>query len=175
MAPRGTGFGVVDSHTATRPLARAQVRGKFIFVGNEKLFVRGVTYGTFRPDNRGDEFPPADVVDRDFEAMEANGINAVRTYTAPPARVLDAAERHGLRLLIGLGAERAIGYLNDARGSRRIEETVRRNAAICAGHPAVLCYAIGNEIPAPIVRWFGRRRIERLLAQLAGVVRREDS
>jgi GT2 family glycosyltransferase len=169
------GNATAAAHFVARRLARARVRGKFLYVADKKLYLRGVTYGTFRPDNRGDEFPAADVVERDFEAMEANGINAVRTYTAPPGRVLDAAERHGLRLLIGLGAERAIGYLNDARGSRRIEETVRRNAAICAGHPAVLCYAIGNEIPAPIVRWFGRRRIERLLARLAGVVRREDS
>ena len=29
---------------------RPEVRGKFIFVGEEKLYVRGVTYGTFRPD-----------------------------------------------------------------------------------------------------------------------------
>jgi beta-galactosidase/beta-glucuronidase len=114
------------------------------------------------------------VVERDFEAMGANGVNSVRTYTAPPVRVLDAAERHDLRVLVGLGAERCIGYLSDARGHRRIEETVRRNADLCAGHPAVLCYALGNEIPAPIVRWFGRRRIERLLARLASVVRRVD-
>jgi GT2 family glycosyltransferase len=39
----------------------------------------------------------------------------------------------------------------------------------------VLGYAIGNEIPTPVVRWFGRGRIERLLARLAGVVRREDA
>ncbi len=152
-----------------------QVRGKFLYAGNEKLYLLGVTYGTFRPDDRGDEFPEADVVERDFEAMQANGFNAVRTYTAPPARVLDAAERHGLRLLVGLGAERYIGYLNDARGGRRIEEAVRRNTALCAGHPAVLCYAVGNEIPAPIIRWFGRRRTERLLARLVRVVRREDA
>ena len=154
--------------------ARPQVCGKSLYAAGEKLYLRGVTYGTFRPDDRGDEFPVAEVVERDFEAMEANGVNAVRTYTAPPARVLDAAERHGLRVLVGLGAERCIGYLNDARGGRRVEEIVRRNADLCAGHPAVLCYAVGNEIPAPIVRWFGRRRIERVLARLVNVVRRVD-
>jgi O-antigen biosynthesis protein len=154
--------------------ARPQVCGKSLYAAGEKLYLRGVTYGTFRPDDRGDEFPVAEVVERDFEAMEANGVNAVRTYTAPPARVLDAAERHGLRVLVGLGAERCIGYLNDARGGRRVEEIVRRSAELCAGHPAVLCYAVGNEIPAPIVRWFGRRRIERVLARLASVVRRAD-
>jgi GT2 family glycosyltransferase len=162
------------AHVVARRPARARVRGKFLYVADEKLYLRGVTYGTFRPDNRGHEFPAADVVERDFEAMEANGINAVRTYTAPPAHVLDTAERHGLRVLVGLGAERYIGYLNDARGDRRIEEAVHRNAAFCAGHPAVLCYAVGNEIPAPIIRWFGRRRAEGLLARLVRVVRSED-
>jgi GT2 family glycosyltransferase len=155
-------------------LAAPFVRGKFLYAGDEKLYLRGVTYGTFRPDDRGDEFPCSDMVERDFEAMQANGVNALRTYTAPPARVLDAAERHGLRVLVGLGAERYIGYLNDAGGARRIDEAVRRKTAVCVGHPAVLCYAVGNEIPAAIIRWFGRRRVERLLARLVGVVRCED-
>jgi GT2 family glycosyltransferase len=162
------------TRAVARRLSRPQIRGKFIYAGDEKLYLCGVTYGTFRPDDRGDEFPAAEVVERDFEVMQANCVNAVRTYTAPPARVLDAAECQGLRVLVGLGAERCIGYLNDARGGHRIEEAVRRNVALCAGHSAVLCYAVGNEIPAPIIRWFGRGRVERLLERLARVVRRED-
>src|SRR5437867_3954242 len=38
-------------------LARPSARGKFLFVGSEKFYVRGVTYGTFRPDESGSEFP----------------------------------------------------------------------------------------------------------------------
>ena len=34
------------SVTSVRPRAE----GKFIFVGEEKLYVRGVSYGAFRPD-----------------------------------------------------------------------------------------------------------------------------
>ena len=36
-------------------LQRPHVRGKFLYVGNEKFWVRGVTYGTFRPDGAGSE------------------------------------------------------------------------------------------------------------------------
>jgi GT2 family glycosyltransferase len=165
---------MADAPAGALRLDRPHVYGKFLYAGDEKLYLHGATYGTFRPDDNGDEFPPADLVERDFETMHENGVDAVRTYTAPPARVLDAAERHRLRILVGLGAERHVGYLNEARGVRRVEEAVRRSTARCAGHPAVLCYAVGNEIPAPIIRWFGRQRIERLLARLAGVVRRED-
>ncbi len=50
---------------------RPRVRGKFLFVGGEKLYIRGVTYGTFRPDADGNEYHP-DVVERDFAEMAAH-------------------------------------------------------------------------------------------------------
>src|SRR5207247_895566 len=96
---------------APRGFQRARAEGKFLFVGEDKLYVRGVTYGTFRPDAEGHEYPPPDQVDRDFALMASHGFNAVRTYTAPPRWLLDIAQRHGLRLLIGLGGERSIGYV----------------------------------------------------------------
>src|SRR5262245_44518771 len=68
---------------------RPRVCGRFLFVGKEKLYVRGVTYGTFRPDENGDEFPAPEVVEHDFAMMAANGINAVRTYTPAPRWLLD--------------------------------------------------------------------------------------
>ena len=43
-----------------------------------------------------------------------------------------------------------------------------------AGHPAVLCYSIGNEIPAPIVRWLGASRVERFLERLYTAAKAED-
>src|ERR1041385_3309863 len=58
---------------------RPEAAGKFFRVGHDKLRVRGVTYGTFRPDARGGEFPTPSVVENDFRQMAAVGINAVRT------------------------------------------------------------------------------------------------
>ena len=143
------------------------VRGKFLFAGDEKFYVRGVTYGTFRPRADGGEVPEPEVVERDFALMAANGINAIRTYTVPPRWLLDAAQRHRLRAMIGLPVERYIGFLADgSKDAADIEEVVRAGVRACAGHPAVLCYAIGNEIPASVARWFGRRRVERYLERL---------
>ena len=166
--------------TLTTPIAgaprrgvRARAQGKFLFAGADKLYVRGVTYGTFRPDREGNEFPDRTRVERDFALMAAHGINAVRTYTAPPRWLLDAAEARGLKVLVGLAAERYVGYLAERRGPRPeswLLPAVRR----CAGHPAVLAYAVGNEIPAPVVRWLGRRRVERHLARLCALVREAD-
>lgn len=153
---------------------RPRAHGKFIFVDDEKLYIRGVTYGTFRPLEDGHEYPPPEMVERDFALMATNGLNAVRTYTAPPRWLLDAAQRHGLHIMVGLPVERYMGYLIDQQDAPDIEAIVRAAVRSCAGHPAVLCYVIGNEIPAPIVRWHGHRRIERFLKQLYRAAKSED-
>jgi GT2 family glycosyltransferase len=154
--------------------ARPTVRGKFLFVGDAKYWVKGVTYGTFRPDDAGNQFPAAEVVEADFAAMVENGINTVRTYTPAPRWLLDTAQRHGLRVMVGLAWEQHITFLDDPALKRRIAERVRAGVRACVGHPALLCFTIGNEIPPSIVRWHGRRRIERYLHHLYKVVKAED-
>ncbi|MBI3961279.1 MAG: glycosyltransferase, partial [Deinococcus sp.] len=172
----------MDSQTVTRQRpspagaasSRPGVRGKFLFVGSEKLYVRGVTYGTFRPGDDGSAYPAPAVVEQDFIQMAANGINAVRTYTVPPRWLLDAAQRQGLWVMVGLPWEQHMAFLDDQRRVKSIEEQVRSGVRACAGHPAVLCYAVGNEIPAPIVRWHGQRRSGRFLRRLYHIAKAED-
>ncbi len=159
---------------ATRAAPRPRVSGKFLFVGDAKLYVRGVTYGTFAPDADGNEFPDLAVVERDFSRMAANGLNAVRVFTTPPRPLLDAAQRHGLRVMVGLSAERYVGFLVDKKGAPDLEEQVRAQVRACAGHPALLCYAVGNEIPASMVRWLGRDRVEQYLERLFRAAKAED-
>jgi O-antigen biosynthesis protein len=143
-------------------------------VGDEKLYVRGVTYGTFRSADGAGGFPHPDIVAADFAAMAANGINAVRTYTVPPRWLLDLAERHGLYVMVGIPWETHVTFLDDVARTRAIKRQVRDGVRACAGHPAVLAYAVGNEIPASVVRWHGRRRIERFLYELYRTAKDED-
>ena len=64
---------------------RPQVRGKFLYVGREKFYVRGVTYGAFRPHDGGNRYPTPEIVEDDFALMAESGVNALRTYTVPAA------------------------------------------------------------------------------------------
>src|SRR5437764_500434 len=106
--------------------------------------------------------------------MSAAGVNTVRTYTVPPRWLLDCAERHDLSIMVGLPWEQHVTFLEDRARMRSIEERVREGVAACAGHRAVLGYAVGNEIPASIVRWHGRRPIERFLKRLYAAAKEED-
>ena len=53
---------------------RPRVAGKFLFVGARKLLVRGVTYGTFRPDADGITYPDRLRVHADFCGHGVGGI-----------------------------------------------------------------------------------------------------
>jgi O-antigen biosynthesis protein len=154
--------------------SRPRVQGKFLYVGEEKLYLRGVTYGTFRPGEDGTDYPHPARVETDFRQMAANGINSVRTYSVPPRHLLDAAARHGLRVMIGLPWEQHVAFLTGSTIADSIEQRVREGVRACAGHPAVLAYTVGNEIPASIVRWHGRHRVERFLRRLYEAVKDED-
>jgi len=188
--PLAPGFSVVRSESSPSPARppeknpgsirhldadrRVRIKGKFFFVGDRKLYIRGVTYGPFPPGADHGEYPDSATVDRDFALMASRGINAIRTYTAPPRWLLDAAKAHGLRVMVGLPWEQHVTFLNDRRITRRIMTRVREGVRTCAGHPAVLCFAIGNEIPAPIVRWHGRKPVEKFLKRLCLAARTED-
>src|SRR5690554_1483406 len=137
---------------AVAAASRPQVRGKHVYAGDEKLWIRGVAYGPFRPrGENGEPYPPAHDLAQDFRRIRASGLNAIRTYTVPPRRVLDEALRHGLWVMVGLAWEQHVAFLEDRRRARAIERRVRAGVRACARHPAVLCYAVGNEIPASIV------------------------
>jgi len=154
--------------------SRVVLGGKFLWVGQKKLYVRGVTYGTFRPSMDGSAFPSPRVVEQDFSLMSANGVNAVRTYTTPPHWLLEIALRCNLRVLVGMQGERHYAFLHEKKMVRQIRNQVRSGARACAGHRAVLGYLVANEIPASIVRWHGARAVEKFVKQLHDEVKEQD-
>jgi GT2 family glycosyltransferase len=150
----------------TAPAARIAADGKFLRAGDDRFLVKGVTYGTFAPDAQGYQFPSIARVAEDFRLMADFGINTVRTYTPPRPDLLDEAARHGLRVMIGLPWSQHVAFLDDRSLKRAIRRDVVAKVRELGSHPAVLTFALGNEIPAHVVRWHGRVRIENFLHQL---------
>ena len=87
MIVRGDASAVVGappSSIVTRPLtlARPSARGKFLFAGDRKLYIRGVTYGAFRPDERKREYEEVAQIDRDFGVQSRTGSRQAATRRA---------------------------------------------------------------------------------------------
>jgi O-antigen biosynthesis protein len=167
---RSTKLGA-NNFSQKRPI----VKGKFLYVNGEKFYIKGVTYGTFAPDENDSQFPPAAVVEEDFAQMAANGLNAVRTYTVPPMFLLDIAHKYNLKVMVGLPWEQHITFLDDKQNADDIVKRVKQGVLSCEKHEAILCYTIGNEIPAPIVRWYGKEKIEKWLKRLYKAAKSVDA
>ena len=156
--------------TAPSPTRGAEagpcVDGKFLAIGSQRFLLKGVAYGTFAPNGDGDQFPPPGQMRRDFAAMAIAGMNTVRTYTEPSTTLLDLAAEHGLRVMAGVAWPQHLPFLDTPRVGRQIRRDVASATARLAAHPATLMVAVGNEIPASIVRWHGPGRIGRFLREM---------
>jgi GT2 family glycosyltransferase len=150
------------------------VDGKFLACGRERFRAQGVTYGPFAPNLEGEQFPTPHRVSDDFARMAAAGINAVRTYHLPPEWFLGLADDRGLGVFVDVPWPRHLCFLDSERAQAEARRLVRRAAEQGRGHPCLLAYSIGNEIPPAVVRWHGVRRVERFIWELADVARQAD-
>ena len=159
---------------------RVVADGKHLSAGGGPFRIRGVTYGSFATRSDGEAFPNPDRVRSDFAMMAAAGLNTVRTYGAPPADVLELVEEAGLRLLLGLHYEdwrsvsqtgrQARRRILDA-GMRAVESAMER----CRDRDSVLAIAVGNEVPADLVRVHGIGAVEDTLSRLVDEVHKSDA
>jgi O-antigen biosynthesis protein len=164
--PSASSPGAAEASSTSRAVVRD---GKFLRVGRKRFYIRGVTYGTFRPNEEAEPYPPLYVLQDDFYRMREAGINTVRLYTPPSDRIADAAAKAGLFLVPDICWGPRWCELDDKERMGFMHDWIRGHARRLAGHPAILMYSLGNEIPPLLVRWYGRKRIEGFLRELRDI------
>lgn len=151
-----------------------KVRAKFFFEGDRKFFLKGTTYGPFRPDANGDYLPPVEKVRADFTLMREMGVNLLRIYHVPPKWFLDECAAHGLRVMVTVPWAEHVEFLNNRKIRSTVVNTMREAVSKNRGHPAIFGYLVGNEIPTTMVRWLGARRVTEFVERLINVAREID-
>ena len=73
---------------------RLVARGKYLFDGERKFYARGVSYGPFAANSRGERYPEPERAAADFALMHELGANVVRTYVPPPPWMFELAAKH---------------------------------------------------------------------------------
>ncbi len=153
---------------------RIRPAAKFFFEGDKKFFVKGVTYGPFKPDAEGNHLGRPEQVDLDLALMRQAGLNLVRIYHAPPRWFLDRCAAAGIHVLVTLPWEKHIEFLRERSTRKQIAENVRAAVKAHAGHPAIFGYLVGNEIPSTMARWLGARRVIEFVEELIRIGRGID-
>ncbi len=155
-------------------LGPVRAQGKFFFDGDRKFFVKGITYGPFKPDAAGNYLGTPEQLKRDLAQMREVGLNIVRIYHTPPLWFLDECAATGVRVLITLPWAKHIEFLRKKEMRHTVTESVRAAVAEHAGHPALFGYLVGNEISSTMVRWLGVRRVKEFIEHLISVARAEN-
>ena len=142
---------------------KLEARGKFFFSGDDKVLLKGVTYGPFAPDALGTQFPDWDTIARDLDLITELGANTLRTFTVPPRCVLDLAASRGVRVLVGIPWAEHVCFLDSKKvTAAHPTHGARTRWRPCASHPAVAALHDRQRDPArhrPLVRRAaGRRR-----------------
>src|SRR5438309_3519962 len=153
---------------------RIHPAAKFFLEGDRKFFVKGVTYGPFRPDSEGHFLGTREQADRDLRQMREAGLNVVRIYHVPPLWFLDRCTAAGMRVLITLPWVKHVEFLRKKSSRDQISGMVREAVATHRGHPAIFGYLVGNEISSTMVRWLGVRRVTEFVEHLIRVGRETD-
>ena len=155
-------------------LGRIRAVGKFFFEGDRKFFLKGVTYGPFKPDAEGHYLGTPEQVQRDLAQMREIGINVVRVYHAPPRWFLDQCAAARVRVLITLPWAKHVEFLSKRKARNEIMRGVEAAVRANAGHPAIFGYLVGNEISPTMVRWLGVRRVTEFVEHLVRLGRAID-
>ena len=159
---------------------RVRVAGKFLQCALSETtataaadwWLNGVSYGPFPPNAAGEPYPPSERLDADLKMIAAMGFNTLRLYQPPTAALLEAASRHGLRLLVTLSWTDHVDFLARSRDRRAIVEAVVSQARALAEQPQVAAVLVGNEIEKGLVRWMGPLRVQRFLEELIAAGRK---
>ncbi|MFN2474897.1 MAG: glycosyltransferase, partial [Chthoniobacterales bacterium] len=147
---------------------------KFFFEGERKFFVKGVTYGPFRPGADGHYLGTTEQLARDLAQASEAGFNLFRIYHQPPLWFLDQCAAAGVRVLVTLPWAKHVEFLREEGARTAIAQSVRTAVAEHAGHPAIFGYLVGNEISPTMVRWLGVRRVTEFIEHLIRIGRAEN-
>lgn len=135
----------------------------------QKVMMRGVTYGPFKPNRAGLPWPEDSQLRKDMAHIAKLGFNTVRLYESPPDLLLDCCREHGLRIMAGVPWTQHVDFFRDDRAAADAMERIRHESRRLASHPEVAGILVGNEIEKTLVRWMGPERvlhfIERLISE----------
>jgi hypothetical protein len=156
-------------------MVRLASRGKYLFEGAQKFYIRGVSYGPFAPNSRGERYPEPERAAADFALMNRLGANVIRLYVPPPPWMIEAAQVAGLRIMLGIPWPFHMAFLDSPGMMREIRDAVRKTVLDTRQFgDTIVAYSIGNEIRADIVRWHGPRAVSRFLAELRDLGKQID-
>lgn len=151
-AQAGAATAVIPVKAEDTPAARvnilAQNDGRFqLQVDGRPFYVKGVAYNPGHDWRDGYAPLTRRILDRDFQRIKAMGANTIRRYSPSvyDRNILDAAQRHGLKVLYGFWFDPKYDYYADPSRAAAYQQEVLQRVRALKDDPTILAWSIGNE------------------------------
>ena len=134
------------------PLPRLEIDGRFLRAGDQRVFLKCVTYGPF----------PAwwtHSHESQFRLISAAGFNAVRLYERPSQALLDAAFAHQLYVIVTLPWGWGTDFIGREAEMSKARSAYQSFLSESGAHPSLAAVIVANEIPPDMVRWMSPLRV----------------
>ncbi len=154
--------------------SRVTLDGKFFRLGDQKFWVKGVTYGPFEPQASGVALPVKHQLEADLRQIRGLGGNTIRVYHVPPRELLDTAHAFGLKVFVDVPWSKHRCFLESREDMETGRRAVREAARAGREHPALFALSVVNEVPSDVVRWLGHEKVERFIDELVDIAHQED-
>ncbi len=149
---------------------RVMTAGKFLKLADgTPFFMRGISYGPFKPNSRAEPFPEDEPLAADLRHIVSLGLNTVRLYELPTPAVLREVEALGLRLIVGIPWSEHVDFLSDPGLCREIEARIAETTALFREHTCIAAFLVGNEIEKTLVRWMQPERVRDFIEKLIDI------
>ncbi len=98
--------------------------------------------------------------------MVEAGFNAIRLYEMPETNLLDAAQRHGLKVFGGLKWGQNADFMMRPGLYSAARVALANSLKEIGSHAALAGVYVGNEVPADLARWMGPVKVRQTLEKL---------
>jgi hypothetical protein len=164
---------LLHTHLRAATSQRVEIRGKELYLDGHPFTVKGMHYGPWRPGTgpgKGYPYPGPQDIDSDLKLIRSLNVNTILVYD-PPTYVLDVAEKHGLMVLYTFDINwLALGTPEDATA----RASILKRVGDYRQKPALLGWALGNEIPTAVVEKRGRDFLRTWLLDLYRSIKASD-
>lgn len=147
-----------------------------LMVQGQPFEIKGATFGYVED---------VDNYDRYFKDLKFLGVNTIRIWATDQntAKLLNAAQEHGIKVMVGIwmrhgrpGMEDddSFDYLDDTAGMEDMYENAIKTIEAYKNHPAILTWAIGNEVYLNTATDAEKEAYSKLLERICSHIKKLD-
>ena len=151
-----------------------------IYVDGKLFYIKGVSYSLNYGPKHIYSAIPFSVWENDFRMIKEAGMNTIRTYAPLPTKILDLADKYGLKVIENICYPDEKTDYNSKADLERLKRTALAYVKRDKDHPAILMWCIWNDMPfkwskkGSILKKYDKETVNSFLKGIYDAIKEKD-